>query len=116
MDIYNAGGNSTMTRRINLGRAILSLNPLARFTMEDNDYATIVWQPDHQGVQPTQAEAEAELTRLTAEEPNRQARSNRQRAFEVEADPLFFKVQRGEATQQEWLDAVQAIRDRYPYQ
>lgn len=105
-----------MMRRVNLSRAILSLNPLARFTMQDNDYATIVWQPDHQGAQPTQVEAEAELARLTAAEPNNQARLNRQRAYEIEADPVFFKVQRGEATQQEWLDAVQAIRDRYPYE
>ena len=36
-------------------------------------------------------------------------------AYNVESDPLFFKWQRGEGTQQEWLDAVESIRDRYPY-
>ena len=39
----------------------------------------------------------------------------RQQAYEQEADPLFFKWQRGEATEQEWLGKVQQIRERYPY-
>ena len=38
----------------------------------------------------------------------------RQRAFQQEADPLFFKWQRGEATEQEWLGKVQQIRERFP--
>jgi hypothetical protein len=36
-------------------------------------------------------------------------------AYAAEADPLFFKVQRGEATEQEWLDKIEEIRARYPY-
>jgi len=43
------------------------------------------------------------------------AKEQRRRAFVTEADPLFFKWQRGEATEQEWLDKVQQIRERYPY-
>jgi hypothetical protein len=34
-------------------------------------------------------------------------------AYRVESDPLFFKAQRGEATQQEWLDKVAEIKARY---
>jgi hypothetical protein len=41
--------------------------------------------------------------------------ANRQAAFAREADPLFFKVQRGEADEQDWLDLVAEIRARYPY-
>ena len=48
---------------------------------------------------PTQAEQEAQ----------------RQAAYTQEADPLFFKYQRGEATEQEWLDKIEEIRERYPY-
>jgi len=44
-----------------------------------------------------------------------QVEAQRRQAFQQEADPLFFKWQRGEATEQEWLDKVQQIRDRYPY-
>lgn len=36
-------------------------------------------------------------------------------AYRVESDPLFFRWQRGEGTEQEWLDAVATIRSRYPY-
>ena len=35
-------------------------------------------------------------------------------AYTETADPMFFKWQRGEATEQDWLDAVQAVRDQYP--
>lgn len=31
------------------------------------------------------------------------------------SDGIFFKYQRGEATEQEWLDAVTAINDANPY-
>ena len=35
-------------------------------------------------------------------------------AYREEADPLFFKSQRGEITQQVWLDKVNEIKTRYP--
>lgn len=35
-------------------------------------------------------------------------------AYRDEADPLFFKWQRGEATEQEWRDKVTEIRARFP--
>lgn len=57
---------------------------------------------------------------LTAEESTeieaqRQAQLENQRAeaYRVESDPIFFKAQRGEATQQEWLDKVAEIKARY---
>lgn len=34
--------------------------------------------------------------------------------YAAEADPMFFKAQRGEATQQQWLDKVAEIKARYP--
>ena len=35
-------------------------------------------------------------------------------AYRNESDPLFFKWQRNEATEQEWLDKVAEIKARYP--
>ena len=35
-------------------------------------------------------------------------------AYRNESDPLFFKAQRGEIEQQEWLDKVAEIKARYP--
>jgi len=45
---------------------------------------------------------------------NTQAEANRAEAYRNESDPLFFKWQRGEATEQEWLDKVEEIKLRYP--
>ena len=36
-------------------------------------------------------------------------------AYSDEADPLFFKSQRGEATTAEWEAKVAEIKARYPY-
>jgi hypothetical protein len=49
------------------------------------------------------------LARLLAE-----CTANRHGAYVAEADPLFFKWQRGEGTEQAWLDKVAEIRNRYP--
>ena len=35
-------------------------------------------------------------------------------AYRVESDPIYFKWQRSEATQADWLASIQAIKDRYP--
>ena len=42
------------------------------------------------------------------------AEANRHAAYVAEADPLFFKAQRGEVEQQVWLDKVAEIKARYP--
>jgi hypothetical protein len=43
-----------------------------------------------------------------------EAESQRKAAYIAESDPLFFKVQRGEATKQEWLDKIEEIKQRFP--
>ena len=58
------------------------------------------------------AEQKAEKQKQEALET---AERNRAAAYAQEADPLFFKYQRGEATEQEWLDKIEEIRARYPY-
>jgi len=44
-----------------------------------------------------------------------QQKAARQAAYTAEADPMFFKYQRGKATEQEWLDLIAEIKLRYPY-
>ena len=44
-----------------------------------------------------------------------QQKAARAEAYRNEADPLFFKAQRGEATMDEWLALVAEIKMRYPY-
>ena len=38
----------------------------------------------------------------------------RKAAYAAESDPIFFMAQRGEATQQQWLDKVAEIKARWP--
>ena len=51
----------------------------------------------------------------TPEDLLAQARAARATAYRLDADPLFFKWQRGEGSEQDWLDKVAQIRQRYPY-
>lgn len=45
---------------------------------------------------------------------NTQNKAARATAYTIEADPLFFKSHRGEATNEEWLAKVSEIKTRYP--
>lgn len=57
-------------------------------------------------------------TQLEREEETRQRieknRQDRLKAYMEEADPLFFKSERGEATREEWMAKVEEIRARFP--
>ena len=44
-----------------------------------------------------------------------QQQAARAAAYNSEADPLFFKAQRGEATEAEWLAKIAEIKARFPY-
>ena len=92
-------------------QAIQSLRPKAEFVLRGDD---LEWLDQHQ-TQPTDAEIQAELDRLTAEQPRKVARQSRASAYTTEADPLFFKVQRGEANQADYDAKIAEIRTRYPY-
>ena len=47
---------------------------------------------------------------------NEEVQRQRAAAYAAEADSLFFKSQRGEATVQEWQDKIAEIKARFPYQ
>ncbi|MGY6704710.1 hypothetical protein [Roseinatronobacter sp.] len=51
----------------------------------------------------------------TPEDLLAQARAARAAAYRLEADPLFFKWQRAEGSEQDWLDKVAEIRAAHPY-
>jgi hypothetical protein len=38
----------------------------------------------------------------------------RRAAYAAESDPIYFMWQRGEATQQQWLDKIAEIKARWP--
>lgn len=60
-------------------------------------------------VEPLDADAIARNERLASLERSRRKRGD----LAAFADPVFFKWQRGEATKQEWLDAVAQVEEWY---
>lgn len=67
---------------------------------------------------PITAEQQAEFDAAIAAEPTRllaMVQEARRQAYQRDADPLFFGFQRGDNTEQAWLDAVQAVKDANPY-
>ena len=54
----------------------------------------------------------AELARAVARHESENAR---RAAYEAQSDPLFFEWQRGDGTEQAWLDAVAAVKAANPY-
>jgi len=92
------------------GNALLSLRPGAEWVLRGDE---LEWLDANQS-QPSDAEIEAEVARLTALEPARIATENRRAAYIAEADPLFFKAQRGEATMKDWQAKVAEIKERFP--
>jgi hypothetical protein len=90
--------------------ALFSLRPGAEWALRGDD---LEWLDQNQ-TQPSDAEISNEIQRLTSLEPARIATENRRAAYIAEADPLFFKAQRGEATMEEWQAKVAEIQNRFP--
>jgi hypothetical protein len=62
-----------------------------------------------------QAQAQAEqAAQAEAQWKIDNASQLRQQAYIAEADPLFFKAQRGEVTMEEWQAKVAEIKTRFP--
>jgi hypothetical protein len=55
-----------------------------------------------------------EIERLIPIQLAKEATENRRSAYIAEADALFFKAQRGEATIEEWQAKVAEIKARFP--
>lgn len=52
---------------------------------------------------------------VETEAQHMEAQANRAAAYTSESDPIFFKYQRGEALETDWIAKVDEIRARYPY-
>jgi len=94
--------------------AVLTANyPDAEWTLKGDDYSGLTWLSDMP--KPTQAELDDAWPAVQYQQQRAAIETQRRNAYTQEADPLFFSYQRGEVTEQEWLDAVDSIRARYPY-
>lgn len=73
------------------------------------------WAPQTEDQRAARHRAFADSAEDIAKAARDRVRDARRAAFAAEADPLFFKVQRGEATEESYLAKVAEIRARLPY-
>jgi len=86
--------------------------PADRWRMNGDDYEGLEWLSDTP--RPSKEELESHWDEVQKQTKTERARNNRAIAYRAEADPIFLKWQRGEATEQEWLDKIEEIKERYP--
>jgi hypothetical protein len=87
--------------------------PDLRWTMLGYEYSGITWLSD--APTPSEAELDAAWPQVQYDLAYAQVQAERHAAYIADADPVFFRWQRGTATEQDWLDAVQAVKDAHPY-
>jgi hypothetical protein len=83
------------------------------WVLNGEEYSGLEWLDNLP--KPTKKELEALWPEVQYNLVCSRVESERKAAYILECDPLFFGYQRGENTEQEWLDAVQAVKDAHPY-
>jgi len=94
--------------------AILSTNYVGCvWSLAGNDYENLDWLDD--SPKPTEAELFAQWPDVEFQREYDAVTVARQAGYQQKSDPIFMQYQRGEATEKEWLAAVQAVKDANPY-
>lgn len=97
-----------------IAEALEHFCPGKQYSLNGNTYEGLVWL-EKEG-KPTKEQVDSWVSQIQPIIANKIAHNNRANAYRLESDPLFFKWQRGEATEQEYLDKVEEIRHRFPYE
>jgi hypothetical protein len=87
--------------------------PGAEWTLNGDTYDGLTWLSE--GDAPSEAELSAEWAQVEFEVAYEQVEQARATAYRETSDPIFFQYQRGDATEAEWLDAVEAVKVANPY-
>jgi hypothetical protein len=84
-----------------------------QWVLDGDDYAGLSWLSA--SAKPTKKQLESLWPEISYEFEVEQVEQNRAAAYRETSDALFFEYQRGDATEAEWLAAVQAVKDAHPY-
>jgi hypothetical protein len=87
--------------------------PGAEWTLNGDAYAGLTWLSE--GDAPSEAELQAEWVQVEFDVAYEAVETARAAAYRETSDPIFFQYQRGEVTEAEWLEAVEAVKVAYPY-
>ena len=83
------------------------------WTLDGDDYTGLTWLSETP--KPSKKELEALWPTVQYEVAYEQVEQARANAYRETSDALFFEYQRGDATEAEWLAAVQAVKVAHPY-
>lgn len=84
-----------------------------QWTMNGDTYDGLTWLDD--SPKPTQAELDAAWPQVNYVNQCAAVEAARLLAYEQTSDPLFFKWQRNDGTEAEWLEAVAKVKAENPY-
>lgn len=94
--------------------AVLVANyPNSQWTLNGDKYDGLTWLSDTP--KPTQAELDAAWPQINYNNQCAAVEQARLVAYEQQSDPVFFKWQRGDATEAEWREAVAKVKAENPY-
>ena len=92
---------------------VLTANyPGVQWSLSGNDYDTLVMHDDTP--KPTKKALDDAWPAVQQAQAQAAVDAQRHAAYTAESDPLYFKWQRGEGTEQEWLDKIAEIQTRFP--
>ena len=92
---------------------LLNKYPGTLWTLNGDEYDGLVWLSDTP--KPTQAELDALWPQVQYDTQYAAVEQARLVAYEQQSDPVFFKWQRGDATEAEWREAVAKVKLENPY-
>jgi len=85
------------------------------WSLNGDDYTGLTWDENNPDAKPTKKALETAWPQVQYDREYKAVEKARQAAYIETSDPLFFEWQRGDATEQQWRDAVQAVKDAHPY-
>jgi hypothetical protein len=90
-----------------------AIRPGALWNLDGPDYSGLTWLDN--SPKPTKKTLDDAWPQVQYDRAYAAVEQARHAAYIEQADPVFFQWQRGTATEQDWLDAVQAVKDAHPY-
>ena len=85
----------------------------SEWVLDGDDYTGLTWISDTP--KPTKKALEALWAEVQHETAYARVEQARRAEYQATTDPMFFEFQRGDVTEQAWLDAVQTVKDANPY-
>jgi hypothetical protein len=98
---------------MNIEMTLAAIRPGEEWTLDGSTYAGLTWLSNTP--MPSEAELEAAWPQVQYEAAYAAVEAARRADYEKDADPLFFQWQRGDGTEQAWLDAVALVKATHPY-